>query len=1027
MNDNVSRIISINTQPMIPIQLTIEGLYSYQERQTIDFTNLIDAGLFGIFGAVGSGKSSILEAITYALYGETERLNARDKRTYNMMNLKSNRSYIEFDFINHENKKFRITRDFKRNSKRFDDVKSPTVVFSELKDEVWMPLNHTNAEELLGLSYANFKRTIIIPQGQFKEFIELGAKDRTQMMKEIFNLHRFDMQDKVAVLAKKNQSDVDQLQGKLSGFEEVSEDYIKELQNQFVELEKVAGQHQIEYAEANENFQKLKALKTDFESLKQKKIDFGNLSEQKVLVDERKNQLDKYELIFNAFNQLLIDQSKVQKEILQKNSTIEAEQKQLVLIENQFAEVSKQLNDLQPTFDSLPIKRKEEAELEFIVQILSFSEEIKALKFRTEKGLAKVEEVKEKEISIEKEIKSLEKEIKSLTENKIDSTTLMEVGNWFNQNQNIQQSITKQEQKVADFQKQIEVFTEELAKQNININSFETDFNSRFEELETKKIAYEKQKNEIEVRQKISEYAYNLHDGKPCPLCGSEDHPHIVEVEDVTNQLSDVSKLILEVVSDQEKLRKLQQNVQTINSKKQLIEEQLKTEKNLLTDLVNQLKFQQELFVWKDFDAKDFAKYEERKNASLAIEKSIVKKNNLMIQQRELLEKERENLEKFAKALEQFKLDEAQKASQIQQNKEHLKVLKFEEFESETAEIVQNKLEKLQISNHKIEQDFTRLTQNLNDLNPKLASQKTSIASLQKQIVDLNNELKDYSKQIENALIQNQFESLEIVHQTLNLNLNISQVRQELEDFRVRFETLKSSIKELEEKLKSISFDDEVYQIQEEKLKTITSQLKEAVEAVTKLKTAIEILKESFEAKKDLLTEMDKLQKRAANLSTLKNMFNAAGFVQYVSSIYLKQLCENANIRFHRMTRNQLSLQINENNDFEIVDYLNEGRARSVKTLSGGQAFQVSLSLALALAESVQSNSKADRNFFFIDEGFGTQDAEAVNIVFETLNHLHKENRIVGIISHVEELKERIPMSLNIVKDEEKGSKISIV
>ncbi|MGL6129077.1 AAA family ATPase, partial [Chryseobacterium artocarpi] len=105
---------------MIPVQLTIEGLYSYQERQIIDFKNLTDAGLFGIFGAVGSGKSSVLEAISFALYGETERLNMRDKRAYNMMNLKSNSSYIEFDFINYENKLFRATRDFRRNSKKFE-------------------------------------------------------------------------------------------------------------------------------------------------------------------------------------------------------------------------------------------------------------------------------------------------------------------------------------------------------------------------------------------------------------------------------------------------------------------------------------------------------------------------------------------------------------------------------------------------------------------------------------------------------------------------------------------------------------------------------------------------------------------------------------------------------------------------------------------------------------------------------------------------------------------------------------------
>ena len=140
----------------------------------------------------------------------------------------------------------------------------------------------------------------------------------------------------------------------------------------------------------------------------------------------------------------------------------------------------------------------------------------------------------------------------------------------------------------------------------------------------------------------------------------------------------------------------------------------------------------------------------------------------------------------------------------------------------------------------------------------------------------------------------------------------------------------------------------------------------------------------------------------------------------------MQQLCEYANERFCQMTRGQLSLQVNENNEFEVIDYLNEGKTRSVKTLSGGQAFQVSLSLALALAESVQSEAITKRNFFFIDEGFGTQDLDSVNIVFESITKLLKENRIVGIISHVEELKERIPISLTITKDIERGSLINM-
>ncbi len=184
-------------------------------------------------------------------------------------------------------------------------------------------------------------------------------------------------------------------------------------------------------------------------------------------------------------------------------------------------------------------------------------------------------------------------------------------------------------------------------------------------------------------------------------------------------------------------------------------------------------------------------------------------------------------------------------------------------------------------------------------------------------------------------------------------------------------------------------------------------------------------LSKELKEKETLLQKQNQLQKRADNLKVMTNLFKGSGFVQYVSSVYLRQLCDHANIRFHRMTRNQLSLQLNDDDDFEVIDYLNGGKSRSVKTLSGGQSFQASLSMSLALAESVQSDAKADKNFFFIDEGFGTQDTESVNIVFDTLMQLQKENRIVGIISHVEELKERIPVALKITKDEERGSLIA--
>ena len=112
---------------MIPISLTLKGIYSYQgKEQFIDFTDLCKAGLFGIFGSVGSGKSTILEAISFALYGETERLNKRDNRGYNMLNLKSNQLLIDFIFENTSTKKYRFIVKGRRNSKRFDWVSTET-------------------------------------------------------------------------------------------------------------------------------------------------------------------------------------------------------------------------------------------------------------------------------------------------------------------------------------------------------------------------------------------------------------------------------------------------------------------------------------------------------------------------------------------------------------------------------------------------------------------------------------------------------------------------------------------------------------------------------------------------------------------------------------------------------------------------------------------------------------------------------------------------------------------------------------
>ena len=202
---------------MIPIALTIKGLYSYQQETTIDFTNLTAAGLFGIFGAVGSGKSTILEAITFALYGETERLNSRDSRSYNMMNLKSNEMLIDFTFMGGvTQEKYRLTVGCRRNKKRYSETTAFERKAYQLVDNDWQPTAKT-ATEILGLSYDNFKRTVIIPQGKFQEFLQLKDTERVQMLKEIFNLEKFELSPQVVALSKENDLKISNTEGRMQG------------------------------------------------------------------------------------------------------------------------------------------------------------------------------------------------------------------------------------------------------------------------------------------------------------------------------------------------------------------------------------------------------------------------------------------------------------------------------------------------------------------------------------------------------------------------------------------------------------------------------------------------------------------------------------------------------------------------------------------------------------------------------------------------------------------------------------------
>lgn len=1013
---------------MIPLKLTIEGLYSYQEKQTIDFTKLTDAGLFGVFGSVGSGKSSILEAITFALYGETERMNKRDNRAYNMMNLKSSKSFIEFDFINFENRTFRIIRDFRRNSKKFDDVKIQTPTFYEKIDGNFIPLDHTDAARVINLSYTNFKRTIIIPQGQFKEFIELGATDRTKMMKEIYpELEKFDLYHKASKLNDENKSALDVLMGTLAGFEGISQENINLLEEDLGKEKDSLKTLRDVFTPISEHFNKLKTLKDDFNNLETKQNEMDVKNEEKIAIDELAKETAEYEKINQIFFQKFEDRKRTKKEYYEKNGLLTAETENLGNLNKELEKITMQLDALKQDFENLPTKRTEEVELQKIIEIKRLEKEEINLESEKHTKLEHQPELIEIKSSLEKNIETEEAEINELNKNILDAELLLAINNWFSTRKKYQDDLSKLKNEGKSHKEEILRCNRELEILEIDVKKDEINFDSEKDKLKKRRETMNLRKSNFDLRTQLSNYAEHLHNGEACPLCGSDEHPKIIEIEDLTTEKVSLKTDFENLEKDEKELADLEKKVDKIFHDRKFYQEQFNIVKEKYGDTEKELNKHKETFIWKQFDAENEDNFMAARDLSNNNQKEISTRQKAIKKSREDLKDTDAKLQEITDATKDIDIKIGRIQGQIAQNSSQIQLLKLQDFKEKTLVEVQDLFNQNLAKNNQLEKDLLELENSKKEILPKITASETRKNTLEDDVKRLDGEKTSVQDQILQLISDHQIESEEFISNTLSKTTDVSANNEKIKNFNIAYGILKSSIAELEKKLKDLSFSEEEFSASETKFNEASKNVDEANRVVIQKEAELSRQKGELKKMKEHLDKKEALEKRALNLSKMINLFKGSGFVEYVSSIYLGNLCDNANERFHKMTRNQLSLRVNESNDFEIIDYLNDGKSRSVKTLSGGQSFQVSLSLALALAESVQSHAKADRNFFFIDEGFGTQDQESVNIVFETLMNLQKENRIVGIISHVEELKEKIPVSLSITKDAERGSLIEMV
>ncbi|AHW60637.1 exonuclease SbcC [Draconibacterium orientale] len=1019
---------------MIPVQLTIQGLYSYQEKQTIDFTKLTAANLFGIFGTVGSGKSSILEAITFAIYGRTDRLNlSGDNRYYNMMNLKSNELLIDFVFeTGKEQTAYRATVKGKRNGKNFEDVKALDRSAYRKKGNEWIPIATADLEQAIGLSYDNFKRTIIIPQGQFQEFLQLGNKDRTQMMKELFNLGKFEFYYKVTSLESKNNAQKQNIEGQLQQLGSVDPEQLKVFKSQLVQLEnelKKQNAKLTEYQKTEEDLRKLQDLaKRKSEAEKA----FKSLREQEPVFKQLEQKISRFEQCVIQFKHLLDGLKLTNEKVQVREKQIKQDEVKQKLQESEIGTLNKKIEELNPAYEKREELKQKAEELGRLIQMKTLEQTISIENGRLQKGTQVCNDYEKNLEQLKIQKQELEALIKFSKGKMPDLELLSAVKNWYTEKHLLEKELPAIQKELEENQKTTSSLQNSVAKlleeagltqlPEIEYSNILQILKDKTGKAKEKQKALNEQESHIRVKEQLKAYSENMEDGAPCPLCGSVHHPDVLKTEDLNDTLL---KLNVEKQANEKEQEQLSDWISRINllSKQQ---EMIHQQKN---SLLQKQKAQQERieahakkFTWEKYRVE--TELEKAFQEARRIQGELKKQDDLLEKLGKDIDKKGNDFKRFQVEVDKIRTVLTVQQTELKTLEKQLRLIKAETYQEVKIEQIEIEKSKLQKEHSQLEKSFSEITQQITEKSKLRDTLFGSVQAGKKELEQEKQSLHKLRQQTKEQLEKSTYNSIDEVTAILSESFNPDTEKQRIAHFKDQFLQAKSLLQQLQKDVGERIYDQETHQKLNADIALLKEHLARKNQEQGKIAEQLKKLQKDLESQAALQKELEKLELRAENLKTIKSLFKASGFVNYISSVYLQNLCNAANDRFFQLTRQKLSLEITPDNNFQVRDFMNGGKIRSVKTLSGGQTFQAAMSLALALADNIQKITESKQNFFFLDEGFGSLDKESLGVVFDTLKSLRKENRIVGVISHVEEMQQEIDVHLRIDNQEERGSQI---
>lgn len=916
---------------MKPIYIEMSAFGSYQH-EVIDFEN-VNHGLFLITGDTGAGKTTIFDAITYALFDKT----SGGKREGEMMRSQyaspELKTQVKFKFL-YNDKQYTITRSPRQEKwkkvktdegERFEKNKTPMLPEVELimPDGTVYPGKKTETDEkikeIIGLGVEQFTQIAMLAQGEFMKLLHASSKERKDIFAKIFDTAIYEMIEKQIYFKFK------EITGSLA---ENKKDIIKELErvnvleDSIYREEWLGDKYREKFSESDkDNFLKLvknicEECETRQAEVKEKKKEAENK------LDEVKKSTDEAIRVNKLFDDLADWTEKQKKaeeragEISELKAVVEAGSKALIVDKyyNDYSVKQRELNESEKRIEQLSTGIKENKhkleELRKMSENFNEQYEKQAPKYHTD--ILKIEE--------------------SINQYEIQDKLIK------NQN-NLKEQISKSEEELLSLEQK----KDECGK--------------------TRDILYDNfVKNQADILRE------GLEEGKPCPVCGSIHH----NISEVINH---------------EKTENIAVNSDEIIGADKITEDEIATSN----------------IAYKTADGEAI--------------KNINKK-----------------FEDLSKALDEKKDKLNSYRIEISKNNTELENLRKHLVFADKSEAVE-KLNSLKNEFKKLEKTKTDSTKNYKNAKEEADKREGEYSQEKENRVRLEQAFSEAGEKYFEVLKSQGFADEDKFKASLLNSEELRKYQQAIKDYETNAEITKHNIMRLNQETEGRTIAD--VSKAEELRKILESEKEHLEKAGNKIFNIVTVNREAYKKACDFYVKREKIKEREVLLHNLNDTASGKipgkhiNFQTYIQRRYFKQIINSANKRLYKMSGNQFILQCRDMEklgsqgevglDLDVYSLVNE-QTRDVKTLSGGESFMAALSMALGMSDIIQnSTGNIHIDTMFIDEGFGSLSDETRSQAIETLNELSEGKRLVGIISHVSELKAQVETKLEVSKTD-KGS-----